>query len=73
MKASIGVVRGWEMVEVEGDAGTMKAASLVKLVIGHLALHIVGDLDEPIDGEITTRNVLSHTPACPTGAPKARL
>ena len=49
----------------------MKAASLVKPVLGHLALTVFDDLDEPILGDITIRHVLSHTTGLPnwrTGA-----
>ena len=43
----------------------MKAASLVKPVLAHLALALVADLDEPILGDISVRHVLSHTTGLP--------
>ena len=47
----------------------MKAASLVKPVLGHLALALVPDLDEAVGtwprGDITVRHVLSHTTGLP--------
>jgi CubicO group peptidase (beta-lactamase class C family) len=72
MRASIGVVRDWQLVGFEADAGTMNAASLVKLVIGHLALAIVDDLDEPIHTDISTRHVLSHTTGLPNWRPEGQ-
>ncbi len=69
MRTSEAVVRGWEVVEVRGDPAPMKAASLVKLVLGHLALALIDDLDEPIHGDITTRHVLSHTTGLPNWRP----
>lgn len=55
----------------------MQAASLGKLIIGHLALAEIEDLDVPISGDITTRHVLSHTTGLPNwrddGQPLAAL
>ena len=69
MRCSVGIVRAWELVGSEGDNAPMKAASLVKQVLGHLALAVFDDLDEPILGDITVRHVLSHT----TGLPNWRI
>ena len=65
MRCSVGIVRAWELVGSEGDNAPMKAASLVKQVLGHLALEVFDDLDEPILGDITVRHVLSHTTGLP--------
>lgn len=65
MRSSIAVVREWQLGESEGEPGPMQAASLGKLILGHLALAEVDDLDAPIDGDITTRHVLSHTTGLP--------
>jgi hypothetical protein len=55
MRTSVGVVRVWKLVEDEIDpVGPMNAASLVKLVIGHLSLAMVEHLDEPIYGDSST-------------------
>jgi CubicO group peptidase (beta-lactamase class C family) len=51
----------------------MNAASLVKLVIGHLALELIDDLDEPIFTDISTRHVLSHTTGLPNWRKGATL
>lgn len=72
MRFSIGVVEGWQLAETEGDSEPMNAASLVKLVLGHLALAMVEDLDEPVHGEISTRQVLSHTTGLPNWRPAGR-
>jgi CubicO group peptidase (beta-lactamase class C family) len=65
VRAAAAVVRGWELTSTSGDAGVMKAASLVKQVVAHVALAVVDDLDEPVHGDITVRNVLSHTTGLP--------
>jgi CubicO group peptidase (beta-lactamase class C family) len=67
-----GVVRSWELAGNEGTAELMNAASLVKLVLGHLALALVPDLDEPISGGITSRHVLSHTTGLPNWRPEGQ-
>jgi CubicO group peptidase (beta-lactamase class C family) len=72
MRASIGVVRDWQLARFQGEAGTMKAASLVKLVIGHLALANLEDLDEPIRAGISTRHILSHTTGLPNWRPEGQ-
>jgi len=77
MRTSVGVVRAWQLAQADGDPGPMNAASLVKQVLGHLALAMIGDLDEPIYGDITTRHILSHTTGLPNwrsaGAALTRL
>lgn len=70
MRCSIGTVRLWRLAEVEGTAEPMNAASLVKLVIGHLALELIEDLDQPLHGDITVRHVLSHTTGLPNWRPE---
>jgi CubicO group peptidase (beta-lactamase class C family) len=65
VRVSVAVVRGGRLDNVEGDTGRMPSASLVKLIIGHLALELVDDLDQPIAGDISTRHVLSHTTGLP--------
>jgi CubicO group peptidase (beta-lactamase class C family) len=62
---AIGTVRDGRLTTVEGDDAPMRAASLVKPVLAHLALELVADLDEPIRDEITVRHVLSHTTGLP--------
>lgn len=69
MRFSMGIVRDWKLAAFEGDSGAMNAASLAKLVIGHLALAMVGDLDRPIWEGMTTRHVLSHTTGLPNWRP----
>ena len=69
MRSSVGIVRAWELVETRGDDAPMKAASLAKQVLAHLALERFDDLDEPIVDDITVRHVLSHT----TGYPNWRF
>jgi CubicO group peptidase (beta-lactamase class C family) len=69
MRASVGVVRNWELARADGDAGAMRAASLVKQVVAHLALELVDDLDEPVLGDITVRHVLAHTTGLPNWRP----
>jgi CubicO group peptidase (beta-lactamase class C family) len=63
------VVRDWEVAKTDGGSGPMNAASLVKLVIGHLALALIPDLDVPIHADISTRHVLSHTTGLPNWRP----
>ncbi len=65
MRRSLGVVRNWQLVRVEGDVEVMDAASLVKQVIAHLTLEIIEDLDEPVLDGITIRHVLTHTTGLP--------
>ena len=65
MRCAIACVRDYELAGVDGDGAPMKAASLVKPVLAHLALALVVDLDEPILGEISVRHVLSHTSGLP--------
>ena len=66
------MVRGWELARVEGDAAVMRAASLVKPVVAHLALELVDDLDERVQGEITVRHILTHTTGLPNWRPDGR-
>jgi CubicO group peptidase (beta-lactamase class C family) len=72
MRRSVGVVRNWQLVRVEGDVAVMHAASLVKQVIAHLALEFIEDLDEPVLGDITVRHVLTHTTGLPNWRPEGR-
>lgn len=65
MRSAWGVVRDWEVVEVGGDHRVMNAASLMKQVLGHIALCVIDDLDEPIWRDVTARHVLSHTSGLP--------
>ena len=65
MRSAVGVVRGWELAEVDGDEGDMNAASLMKQVLAHIALTVIEDLDEPIWNDVSTRHVLSHTTGLP--------
>ena len=69
MRSSVGMVRQWEVARVEGVDESMNAASLVKQVIGHVALELVDDLDRPIHADITVRHVLSHTTGLPNWRP----
>lgn len=69
IRACIGVVRSWKLASVEGDDGPMNAASLVKQVIGHLALAMIEDLDQPIYGDVSARHILSHTTGLPNWRP----
>jgi CubicO group peptidase (beta-lactamase class C family) len=70
MSVGVGVVRSWDLVEVEDGAHQFNAASLAKQVIGHLALTLLDDLDEPVHGGITVRHVLSHTTGLPNWRPE---
>jgi CubicO group peptidase (beta-lactamase class C family) len=63
--ASVGIVAGGQLVEARGHQAPTNAASLGKLVTGHLALELIDDLDEPIHGAITPRHILSHTTGLP--------
>ena len=65
MRCATGIVRSGQLSSVNGDGAPMKAASLVKPVLAHLALALVADLDEPILGDISVRHVLSHTTGLP--------
>jgi CubicO group peptidase (beta-lactamase class C family) len=65
VRVSIGVVRGWEVTEATGDGAQMHAASLMKQVLGHVAMLLIADLDAPIWRGVTARHVLSHTTGLP--------
>ncbi len=59
MRYSIASVRAWELAGIEGSADPFRAASLSKPLLGHLALELIEDLDEPVatrsnDGPATT-------------------
>jgi CubicO group peptidase (beta-lactamase class C family) len=69
MRTATAVVRGWKLDRVEGDPGPFHAASLVKQVVGHLALTVLSDLDEPLWNGITSRHALSHTIGLPNWRP----
>lgn len=77
MRISKSTIRGFTTDEFEGDGSAMKAASLVKPVLGHLAMSLVEDLDERVTGDITVRHILSHTTGLPNwhapGEPLAPL
>jgi CubicO group peptidase (beta-lactamase class C family) len=72
MRRHVGVVRRWHLVRATGDAEVMNAASLVKQVIGHLALALFDDLDEPVLGDITIRHILTHTTGLPNWRPEGQ-
>jgi CubicO group peptidase (beta-lactamase class C family) len=65
VRYAIGIVRNWGLAGTEGDDGSLKAASLVKPVLAHLALAHFSDLDQPLRDAITVRHVLSHTTGLP--------
>jgi CubicO group peptidase (beta-lactamase class C family) len=65
MKHAVGIVRDGRLERIEGETSTMRAASLVKPVLAHLALATFADLDTPLLGDITLRHVLSHTTGLP--------
>ncbi len=69
MQSAVGIVRGWKLARADEHDGPMNAASLVKQVIGHVALALVDDLDEPVHADITVRHVLSHTTGLPNWRP----
>jgi CubicO group peptidase (beta-lactamase class C family) len=70
MKTATAVVRGGNLDRLEGDPGRFPAASLVKPVLGHLALALLPDLDEPLWSGITARHALSHTTGLPNWRPE---
>jgi CubicO group peptidase (beta-lactamase class C family) len=70
MRRSVGVVRNWDLVRVDGDGAVMHAASLVKPLVAHLALGLIENLDEPVLGDITVRHVLTHTTGLPNWRPE---
>jgi CubicO group peptidase (beta-lactamase class C family) len=69
MRTATAVVHGWTLDQVEGDSGLFDAASLVKQIVGHLALTVLSDLDEPMWNEVTPRHALSHTTGLPNWRP----
>ncbi len=69
MRTATAVVRGWNLDRVEGDQNRFHAASLVKQVVGHLALTVLSDLDKPLWNRITSRHALSHTTGLPNWRP----
>jgi CubicO group peptidase (beta-lactamase class C family) len=70
VRAAVAVVREWELARADGEPGVLKAASLVKQVVAHVALAVLDDLDEPIRGDITARHVLTHTTGLPNWRPE---
>ena len=70
MRTATAVVRGWSLDRVDGDPSRFQAASLVKQVVGHLALTVLPDLDEPLWNGITARHALSHTTGLPNWRPE---
>ena len=64
MQSSVAVVREWQVARTWGSDEPMNAASLVKQVVGHVALELL-DLDDVVRDEITVRHVLSHTTGLP--------
>lgn len=69
MQVSVAAVHERRVAKSEGHDGQMNAASLVKQIVGHLALTLVEDLDEPVQADITVRHVLSHTTGLPNWRP----
>lgn len=69
MRSAVAVVRDFELSRTDGYDAPLNAASLVKQVVGHVALELIDDLDEPVDGAITVRHVLSHTTGLPNWRP----
>lgn len=69
MRTATAVVRHWTLDRVEGDPSQFHAASLVKQIVGHLALAVLPDLDEPLWNGITPRHALSHTTGLPNWRP----
>ena len=69
MRCAVAVVRRYELSRVEGDAGVLNGASLVKQVVGHVALEVCA-LDEPVHGDITVGHVLTHTTGLPNWRPE---
>jgi CubicO group peptidase (beta-lactamase class C family) len=72
VSVGVGVVRSWDVAEVEDGARQFNAASLAKQVIGHLALSLLDDLDEPVHEAITVRHILSHTSGLPNWRPEGQ-
>src|SRR4051812_18675657 len=70
VSVGVGVVRSWDIVEVENGAQQFNAASLAKQIFGHLALMLLDDLDEPVRDAITVRHILSHTTGLPNWRPE---
>jgi CubicO group peptidase (beta-lactamase class C family) len=70
VRRAVAIVRDGEVVAVSGDVGVMNAASLVKPVIAEVALQVIDDLDERVDGDITVRHVLTHTTGLPNWRPE---
>jgi CubicO group peptidase (beta-lactamase class C family) len=70
MRTATAVVRAWTLNRIEGDPGQFNAASLVKQVVGHLALTLLPDLDAPLWNGISARQVLSHTTGLPNWRPE---
>jgi CubicO group peptidase (beta-lactamase class C family) len=73
MLIAVGYVKQWQVDGVEGATAPMKAASLVKPVLAHLALEVFDDLDTPLLGDITVRHALSHTTGLPNWRTGAEL
>ncbi len=69
MAVGVGVVRGCKVDHLEGSDARFHAASLVKEVIGHLAITLLDDLEERVLDDITVWHVLTHT----TGLPNWRM
>jgi CubicO group peptidase (beta-lactamase class C family) len=69
VRRSVAVVRGYEVVRVDGHEGVLSAASLVKQVLAHVALEVC-DLAEPVRDDITVGHVLTHTTGLPNWRPE---